>query len=1059
MSDDQAPPSPWPRLPVSRRRLLQGLGLVLLETQLPACGPGFTLPSRTRSVDVVRPEDRLWLRLDFYNLDLDATAPADAPRLVRQGAGDAYVVITFPPQSVGEQALLVNQVNGVDVPAESIPPRSVGLGARLSGESRLAFRVPDGVDTLPYTLDALLDWSGLEPSLAPAAKGPTLFGNPSHRNPNPTETALELPWWLVLSPLPDARWAHAAAPVTHGGRTELWHTRLGIAGTGGVDESASSGVRAVWTRDPQLPLWLTGTAKNDQAPATEAEGLGLPFRMSATPRDRFEVLRNTSDWSKAGSSFGAVKVLGYRPEPFAARRLHLSSLGATADLDGAWNPPQEFGSLVAWAHRLSFGRDVFARIVHRGFLYPFGHACVEVTLTERKFRSDTGERVAYLVQRQFLVITERTKKYGGALGLPLDGRAFPFREVEVVTRQTRDFAGHRKLYGNDPPAGPQPEGNAWAYQPMVDVNLTEPVVIDCLGTDWTGRVVPFQTPFVFVADADDLAFDAARMETIATAFATVVPPAQRTAKVGGHKVAFAEEDRPDDTSVELHELVLGARKAIADADATVTKAFKTAKQLCGFPSMVEALVAFPATQALAGASALTSKLQFVEQYLEDGFGATNPGGAFLQFAEQKVLDAATDAAGGLVSPTQQLTAVTRALGPVGGQLQDVLADRFDPKQVFDQFGKLLGGVPLKEILQAVNDVKNNVDQALKWVEQRLPTELVASFKWKPKLQKDEPLHVFEPGPETTALFEAEARQSLKDPNARSAKASGELTKFRLNLIGDGSTLFLRLDVAAVRFRAGTGQKTSLDVDVEKITFDGALSFVEALRPFLEALGQGPAALPIPKGIEVTAGLHIPKVQMGVFQLANLGFDAKLVVPFTGDPVRFRFRFATKEDPFTLSVSIFGGTGYFALGVGADGVELVEIAFEFGGMLALDVGVASGSIKAVAGIYLKLEKKNGADELLLSGYLKLTGQLQVLGIVSVSLLLDLSFQYLHKPLTSGGALDIVTGRARCELKVSILFFSVSVGFDVEKSFGGDPADPTVGDQFSLPDWQEYAAAFA
>jgi hypothetical protein len=327
--------------------------------------------------------------------------------------------------------------------------------------------------------------------------------------------------------------------------------------------------------------------------------------------------------------------------------------------------------------------------------------------------------------------------------------------------------------------------------------------------------------------------------------------------------------------------------------------------------------------------------------------------------------------------------------------------------------------------------------------------------------KPDALQIFVPnamGP-STAVFEGEFRQSLKDPNARSAKASGELTNFALQLVGGGAASFLRLDIAAVRFRTGTGKKTELDVALTKITFTGALSFVEALRPFLEALGQGPSSLPIPKGIEVTAGLQIPKVQMGVFQLANLGFDAKLVVPFTGDPVRFRFRFATKDNPFTLSVAIFGGTGYFAIGVGGDGVELVEIAFEFGGMLALDVGVASGSIKAVAGIYLKLEKQMAGDRVELTGYLKLTGQLSVLGIVSVSILLDLSFQYLHKPRPNLPALDIVTGRAKCEIKVTIVFFTISVGFEVEKSFGGNPADPTVADQFSLPDWQEYAAAFA
>lgn len=1041
--DAQRPPRPWWRL--TRRGLLQGLGLALVEAQLPACVPGPTPLEKTRSVELLRPEDRLWLRFDFYNLDLDASPPSGAPRLTRTRPGDAFVVVVFPPQVVGEQALFVNRVNGVDVLNEVMPSRQVGLQARLAGESRLAFRVPDAVTTIPYTADGLLDWTALEPSLVPVVTGPTLFrGTPRHRAPLPTETALELPWWLVLSPLPDAGWAHATAPVTHGGRTELWHTRLGRAGAGGVDESGSSGLRAVWTKDPNLPAWLLGTPPPDPDAITE----GRPFRMAATPRDRLAALRNTSDWSRVGGAGLLVKVLGFRPEPFTARKLHLTALGATADLDGAWSPPQDFGALVAWAQRLTGGRDGFVQIVNRGVLYPFGHACVEVVVTERALRADTGTRGAYLLQRQFLVVTERRRRYPGAPGLPHQGRAFPFREVEVVTRQTPDFAGRRKLVAGDP--------TVKAYQPMVDAPATsEPLQLDCVGTDWAGRATPFRTPFAFVSDEGGLAFDPARMGAVAADFSSdvIVPRAQRTARFPGSQVAFAPEGVPDDTSLELHELVLGARSVV---DGVQQAALTAAQQVAGFPSMVEALVELPAMQALAGAKALGSRLAFIDEYLQQGFGQGNPGEAFLQFVQPKLLEAATDATGGLVTPNQALTAITRTLGPVGGQVADALADTYSPQQVFDQFGKLLGGVPLKDIVQAVQGVKGKVDEALKWVEQKRPTEVVASFRWKPRLQRD-PLGLFNPTPETVAVFEGEARQSLTDTSARSAKASGELTNFQLKLLGDAAH-FLTLDVAAVRFRAGTGQKTTLDVQLKRITFAGALSFVEALRPFLEALGQGPSSLPIPQGIEVTAGLQIPKVQVGVFQLANLGFDAKLVVPFTGAPARFRFRFASRENPFTVSVAVFGGTGYFGLGVGGDGIELVEIAFEFGGMLALDVGIASGSIKAVAGIYLKVEKQQGSDRVELSGYLKLTGQLQVLGLVSVSILLDLSFQYLRKPALPA-PLDIVTGRAKCEIKVTIVFFTIAVGFEVEKSFGGNPADPTVADQFSLPDWQEYAAAFA
>ena len=75
------------------------------------------------------------------------------------------------------------------------------------------------------------------------------------REPTSTETALELPWRLLLSPSDLGGFAHAPSPVEHEGRTELWHSRLGARTVRGelveVDERNRRGrmVRAVWARD------------------------------------------------------------------------------------------------------------------------------------------------------------------------------------------------------------------------------------------------------------------------------------------------------------------------------------------------------------------------------------------------------------------------------------------------------------------------------------------------------------------------------------------------------------------------------------------------------------------------------------------------------------------------------------------------------------------------------------------------------------------------------------------------------------------------------------------
>ena len=77
----------------------------------------------------------------------------------------------FPPQHVGEQAFFEVDAN-FSTTIKSSDPLIRPAQARVAGPSRLAFRLPAGMDELPYTVDALLDWGKLEPSLVPAALPP-----------------------------------------------------------------------------------------------------------------------------------------------------------------------------------------------------------------------------------------------------------------------------------------------------------------------------------------------------------------------------------------------------------------------------------------------------------------------------------------------------------------------------------------------------------------------------------------------------------------------------------------------------------------------------------------------------------------------------------------------------------------------------------------------------------------------------------------------------------------------------------------------------------------------
>jgi hypothetical protein len=71
-------------------------------------------------------------------------------------------------------------------------------------------------------------------------------------HPRPFETAIELPYRLLLSPHAGEGFAHSAAPIEREEPVELWHSRLTArTSSGAADESASElrTVRAVWIRD------------------------------------------------------------------------------------------------------------------------------------------------------------------------------------------------------------------------------------------------------------------------------------------------------------------------------------------------------------------------------------------------------------------------------------------------------------------------------------------------------------------------------------------------------------------------------------------------------------------------------------------------------------------------------------------------------------------------------------------------------------------------------------------------------------------------------------------
>jgi hypothetical protein len=153
------------------------------------------------------------------------------------------------------------------------------------------------------------------------------------------------------------------------------------------------------------------------------------------------------------------------------------------------------------------------------------------------------------------------------------------------------------------------------------------------------------------------------------------------------------------------------------------------------------------------------------------------------------------------------------------------------------------------------------------------------------------------------------------------------------------------------------------------------------------------------------------------------------------------------------VLFIGGGGWFLIRLSPDGLDVLEVGLEAGAILAVDFGVASGSISAMLGIYMRLEGDDGS----LTGYFRLRGEVDVLGLISASIELYLELRYEFET-------GKMTGRATLTIKVEVFVFSGSVRITAERQFAGSKGDPGFRDVMVLEDgtspaWSQYCLAFA
>ena len=305
--------------------------------------------------NLLRPDDLLNLQIETDNLRLDISRHNDPALILDNPNKPGYLIVHFPPQTVVEQAVYESSPSiktgdegkpyNTEVPPET--PPSLPAQARIGGPSRLVFRIPEDSDQrIPYTTAGLLDWEDLDLVVSPLAGVPPEPSSqeaqqaPSIQEPLPTETAIELPYRLVISPNQNVAWRNALNPVTHRGFAELWHTRLVKRATDGkvseLTRSNPAPLRAIWSPDFNFDKLKMTDPPVFAAPDQDWPGVLTPM----TASDRHEIVVLTSGFH--GYIRDIEDYRSYEPRPFWAEKLMLSPLGGWLKSRGEWDPPVPF---------------------------------------------------------------------------------------------------------------------------------------------------------------------------------------------------------------------------------------------------------------------------------------------------------------------------------------------------------------------------------------------------------------------------------------------------------------------------------------------------------------------------------------------------------------------------------------------------------------------------------------------------------------------------------------------------------------------------------------------
>lgn len=390
-------------------------------------------------------------------------------------------------------------------------------------------------------------------------------------------------------------------------------------------------------------------------------------------------------------------------------------------------------------------------------------------------------------------------------------------------------------------------------------------------------------------------------------------------------------------------------------------------------------------------------------------------------------------------------------------LESIVGDVSDPGATLDRITKLFD-----DAQQAVTSLR----------------DLTVKIGWQPKIGSYYVPHtnwlVFRPATQHGLSLSLEARAKSSDTKKAGVDVTCRLDQFDLCLgpVDDQQRPVIAVQFDHVSFVALAGTKPDVDVKINGVVFGGVLSFLDTLRKIipLDGFSDPPFLNVDAQGIHAGFSFHVPNVAIGIFSIENVSLSAKLEIPFFADggPVSgltLTFSFCDKDHPFLITVSMLGGGGYFVVTVNASGIASLEASISVGAQVAFSVlDIAQGSLSIMVSITFTV--KDATDQsgnalgkdVSLTASLRLHGELDVCGIVSVAVDLNVGMTY---DVTTG----VMVAQGTITIDASLLLFSIHVDVPFRKEFHACNNDPTLrelmppGVDNVSQYWTDYCNAYA